>query len=67
MCNEVRDFPVDSGSDKHLTIGNLVDWTPKGCISKVMLEEKVFQTWGHGRTALIGDGTSHHMHFLFSC
>lgn len=67
MCNEVRDFPVDSGSDKQLTIGDLVDWTPKGRISKVMLEEKLFQTWGHGRTVLVGDGTSHFLLFSFSC
>ncbi|KAF8939354.1 hypothetical protein BGZ58_009970 [Dissophora ornata] len=53
MCKEVRDFPVPRGS---LTIGDLIDATPKELISKVMLEEKLFDTWYGGRTCLIGDG-----------
>ncbi|KAI8594433.1 hypothetical protein EDD21DRAFT_89211 [Dissophora ornata] len=36
-------------------IGDLFDNTPKEAISKVVLEEKVFETWKHGRTVLIGD------------
>ncbi|KAF8928771.1 hypothetical protein BGZ47_001445 [Haplosporangium gracile] len=55
MCNEVRNFPIVTGGDKQLTLGDLFDWTPKELISKVMLEEKVFQTWSHGRTVLLGD------------
>ncbi|KAF9139272.1 hypothetical protein BG015_002114 [Linnemannia schmuckeri] len=56
MCNEVRDFPVDSGREKQLALGDLLDWTPnKEFISKVMLEEMVFQTWSHGHTVLVGD------------
>ncbi|KAK3835608.1 MAG: hypothetical protein J3R72DRAFT_451234 [Linnemannia gamsii] len=55
MCEEVRNFPIIAGGDKKLTIGDLIDWTPRELISKVMLEEKVFQTWFGGRTALIGD------------
>jgi len=39
-----------------LTMGELLDVTPKGTVSKVMLEEKLFETWHHGRTVLIGDG-----------
>ncbi|KAI1305589.1 hypothetical protein EDD11_004903 [Mortierella claussenii] len=38
------------------TMGELVDATPKERRSKVFLEEKLFETWFHGRTALIGDG-----------
>ncbi|KAI1293403.1 hypothetical protein EDD11_008426 [Mortierella claussenii] len=30
--------------------------TPKDLISKVYVEEKMFETWYHGRTVLIGDG-----------
>ncbi|KAF9920385.1 hypothetical protein FBU30_009794 [Linnemannia zychae] len=55
MYEQVRDFPIMAGDDKKLTIGDLIDWTPKGGISKVMLEEKVFQTWYSGRTVLMGD------------
>ncbi|KAG0202462.1 hypothetical protein BGX33_009698 [Mortierella sp. NVP41] len=55
MCEQVRDFPVVSGSEKNLTIGDLIDWTPKESMTKVMLEEKVFQTWYDGRTVLLGD------------
>ncbi|KAF9105196.1 hypothetical protein BGX29_000470 [Mortierella sp. GBA35] len=37
------------------TLGDLINATPKELISKVYLEEKFFETWVHGRTALIGD------------
>ncbi|KAF9119775.1 hypothetical protein BGW39_011920 [Mortierella sp. 14UC] len=55
MCDEVRDFPIVSGGDKQLTLGDLFEWTPKDMISKVMLEEKVFKTWHGCRTVLLGD------------
>lgn len=55
MCNEVRDFPIPGGNGT-LTLGDLIDNTPKSQISKVMLEEKVFDTWYGARTVLIGDG-----------
>ncbi|KAG9071557.1 hypothetical protein KI688_005769 [Linnemannia hyalina] len=58
MCAEVRDFPIISGGDKITTVGDLIDLTPKDLISKVMLEEKVFETWHYKRVALIGDGGS---------
>ncbi|KAG0369308.1 hypothetical protein BC939DRAFT_476897 [Gamsiella multidivaricata] len=35
---------------------DLIDATPKESISKVFLEEKMFETWHHGRVVLIGDG-----------
>ncbi|KAG0228603.1 hypothetical protein BGX31_006506 [Mortierella sp. GBA43] len=53
MCKEVRDFPVPRNN---MTIGDLIDATPRDLISKVMLEEKLFDTWHAGRTCLIGDG-----------
>lgn len=55
MCNEVREFLIPGG-DGSLTLGDLIDGTSRNQMSKVMLEEKVFDTWYHGRTVLVGDG-----------
>jgi hypothetical protein len=55
MCKEVRDFPLPGGANNDITMGDLIDQTPPHLISKVMLEEKVFETWYSGRTVLIGD------------
>ncbi|KAF9021111.1 hypothetical protein BGZ52_001990 [Haplosporangium bisporale] len=56
MCAQVREFKVPGGKDgKVRTMGDIIDLTPKDLISKVMLEEKVFDTWYDGRTVLIGD------------
>ncbi|KAG0083715.1 hypothetical protein BGZ93_007021, partial [Podila epicladia] len=56
MCKKVRDLKVPGGKEgQDLTIGDLIDNTPKDLISKVMLEEKVFRTWHGGRTVLLGD------------
>ncbi|KAG0350908.1 hypothetical protein BG005_009578 [Podila minutissima] len=56
MCKEVRNFKIPGGKDgKGLTLGVLIDRTPKELISKVMLEEKLFDTWYAGRTVLMGD------------
>ncbi|KAF9346621.1 hypothetical protein BGX26_001863 [Mortierella sp. AD094] len=38
-----------------LKMGDLIDATPKEVICKVMLEEKLFETWTYGRTVLISD------------
>lgn len=56
MCEQVKDFPVVSGGKKKLIFQDLINWTPKELISKVMLEEKVFETWYDCRTVLLGDG-----------
>lgn len=57
MCKEVRHFKVPGGKNGQiLTIGDLIDRTPKDLISKVMLEEKIFETWYGSRTVLLGDG-----------
>ncbi|KAF9908822.1 hypothetical protein BX616_011370, partial [Lobosporangium transversale] len=37
------------------TMGDLIEATPRDLISNVYLEEKLFETWNHGRIALIGD------------
>ncbi|KAF9916972.1 hypothetical protein FBU30_001065 [Linnemannia zychae] len=55
MCDQVRDFPIVSGGDKIKTLGDLFDLANKDLISKVMLEEKIFKTWSHCRTVLMGD------------
>ncbi|KAG0301903.1 hypothetical protein BGZ98_007954 [Dissophora globulifera] len=57
MAKEVRDFPLP----ENMTMGELIDLTPKELISKVMLEEKLFETWYGGRTVLLGDAC-HKMH-----
>ncbi|KAF9343336.1 hypothetical protein BGX26_005897, partial [Mortierella sp. AD094] len=51
MLKQYQDFPCAFGG----TMKELMDSTPKNLISKVFLEEKVFQTWYHGRSVLIGD------------
>ncbi|KAG0342669.1 hypothetical protein BG004_005620 [Podila humilis] len=55
MCKEVRHLKVPYGKDENMTMGGLIDLTPKHLISKVMLEEIVFETWYGGRTVLLGD------------
>ncbi|KAF9318009.1 hypothetical protein BGZ91_005241 [Linnemannia elongata] len=55
MCDETRNFPLQLGDGKKWTMGDLYELTPKDLISKVMLEEKVFKTWHHGRCVLMGD------------
>ncbi|KAI1321059.1 hypothetical protein EDD11_008640 [Mortierella claussenii] len=54
MCKEVRDFVIPGG-DGSRTLGTLIDQTNKDLISKVMLEEKVFETWYDRRMVLLGD------------
>ncbi|KAF9381251.1 hypothetical protein CPB97_007867 [Podila verticillata] len=56
LAREVRIFKVPGGKDgKQLTLGDYIDKTPADLISKVMLEEIVFNTWYGGRTVLLGD------------
>lgn len=57
MCRQVRHFKIPGGkNDRILTMGDLIDRTPKNLISNVMLEEKQFDTWNYGRIVLLGDG-----------
>ncbi|KAF9977702.1 hypothetical protein BGZ65_007299 [Modicella reniformis] len=51
MLQQVRNLSCPWGG----RMADIVDATPKHLISKVFLEEKVFMTWYHGRTVLIGD------------
>ncbi|KAF9905024.1 hypothetical protein EC991_002087 [Linnemannia zychae] len=55
MCNETRNFPAQLNDGKQRTLGDLYDKTPMELICKMMLEEKVFDTWYSGRTVLLGD------------
>lgn len=56
MCQEVRELKVPGGKEgKVLTIGDLIDRTPKDRLAKLYWEEKLFHTWYNGRTVLIGD------------
>ncbi|KAG9073173.1 hypothetical protein KI688_000960 [Linnemannia hyalina] len=59
MIEGVRTFPIPAGSEGlggNKTIGDLIDKTPRDNISKVFLEEKLFETWSYGRVVLVGDG-----------
>ncbi|KAI1317162.1 hypothetical protein EDD11_008953 [Mortierella claussenii] len=51
MIKEFADLPCPWGGK----MIDVIDMTPKHLISKVFLEEKVFDTWHHGRTVLLGD------------
>lgn len=55
MLDEIYNFPIKNGG----VLGDLIDATDKDLISKVYIEEKLFQTWNHGRIALMGDGNGH--------
>ncbi|KAG0343935.1 hypothetical protein BG005_002114 [Podila minutissima] len=52
MLDEIYNFPIKNGG----ILGDLIEATDKDLISKVYVEEKLFQTWNHGRVALMGDG-----------
>ncbi|KAG0368629.1 hypothetical protein BGX24_002746 [Mortierella sp. AD032] len=52
IIGAVQDFPVTFGGK----LGEIIDATPKDKISKVLLEEKLFETWYHGDIVLLGDG-----------
>jgi len=59
LVREARVFKVPDVKEGEVrTLGEYVDRTPKHMMSKVMLEETVFDTWYGGRTVLLGDGKS---------
>ncbi|KAF9309487.1 hypothetical protein BG003_009702 [Podila horticola] len=56
MSRAVYNFELPPGKNgKVRKLRDLIDRTPKHLISKVALEEKVFDTWYGGRTVLLGD------------
>ncbi|KAG0002553.1 hypothetical protein BGZ80_005953 [Entomortierella chlamydospora] len=51
-----RAFKLPLGPDNpYVTVGDLINSTESDNVTKVMLEEKFYTTWHHGRTVLIGD------------
>jgi hypothetical protein len=54
LIDDVKDFRITFGG----TLGDMIEATPKDRISKVMLEEKLFETWHYRNVVLIGDGKS---------
>ncbi|KAF9919645.1 hypothetical protein FBU30_010715 [Linnemannia zychae] len=59
MIESVKSFPIAVGQEGlggKKTLKDLIDNTPRDTISKVFLEEKLFETWSYGRVVLVGDG-----------
>ena len=52
MIKEFEGRPCPFGG----TLCDLFKLTPKETISKVYLEHKMFETWYHKRSVLLGDG-----------
>src|SRR5690348_7937217 len=52
LPEDLRDVHTPFGG----TFGNLLDSTPGTLTTKVIIEEKFYSTWYHGRTILLGDG-----------
>jgi len=52
MIDEFRNKPCVYGG----TLSTVIDATPDDLISRVYLEHKMFETWFHKRSVLIGDG-----------
>ncbi|KAG0281207.1 hypothetical protein BGZ95_006033 [Linnemannia exigua] len=50
LMDSIRHFKTPYG-----VLGDLLDATPIEHVSKVYFEDKLFQTWNHDRTVLIGD------------
>lgn len=55
LLNTIRNYPNSFGGEGAV-LGDILDSTPKDFVSKVMLEEKLFDTWYDGNIVLIGDG-----------
>ncbi|KAF9408788.1 hypothetical protein BGZ76_005789, partial [Entomortierella beljakovae] len=54
---EWRNFLLPAGPEGGtVSIGYLIDNTEPENITKVLLEEKLYTTWHHGRIVLMGDG-----------
>lgn len=57
MCKDIKDVPFVGGNGK-LTLGNLIELSPKRLIKKVVIGEKLYRTWYSMRTVLLGDAAS---------
>lgn len=54
MCKDIKDVPFVGGNGK-LTLGNLIELSPKRLIKKVIVGEKLYKTRYADRTVLLGD------------
>ncbi|KAI9239642.1 hypothetical protein MVEG_07746 [Podila verticillata NRRL 6337] len=54
MCKDIKDVPFVGGNGK-LTLGNLIELSPKRLIKKVVVGEKLYKTRYADRTVLLGD------------
>ncbi|KAK3828939.1 MAG: hypothetical protein J3Q66DRAFT_383549 [Benniella sp.] len=52
LLEGIRDIPTIYGCK----VGDIINTTPKGNVSSVLLEEKFFETWHSKRIVLLGDG-----------
>ncbi|KAG0341477.1 hypothetical protein BG004_006018 [Podila humilis] len=56
MAKEIGDFKVPGGRDGvQLTLADYLDKTPERHLTKVVLEEILFEKWYHKRAVLVGD------------
>ncbi|CAO3563772.1 unnamed protein product [Mortierella alpina] len=53
MCEALKDLPLPCG--ENLTLQDLMEETSRELLSKIMHEERFFQTWYSGRAVLMGD------------
>ncbi|KAF9577887.1 hypothetical protein BGW38_006624, partial [Lunasporangiospora selenospora] len=51
ICEDVRNFICPYGG----SVMEIIEATPMGLTSKVLLEEKMYRTWYSGRVVLVGD------------
>ncbi|KAF9910303.1 hypothetical protein EC991_006802 [Linnemannia zychae] len=50
-CLLIKDLKIPFGG----TLADLIKNTSRECITKILVEEKHYKTWHHGRTVLIGE------------
>lgn len=55
MAREIMDFPIITGGPGEPTIKDFLKYTTTS-LKKIVLEEKLFKTWYHGRVVLLGNG-----------
>ncbi|KAF8943903.1 hypothetical protein BGZ47_004898 [Haplosporangium gracile] len=56
MTREIMDFPIITGGPGEATMKNFLKYTTKN-LKKIVLEEKFFKAWYHGRGVLLGNGS----------
>ncbi|OAQ26110.1 FAD/NAD(P)-binding domain-containing protein [Linnemannia elongata AG-77] len=66
LVNTIRNYPIAFGGEGAV-LGDILDVTPKDVRSKVMLEEKLFETWYDGNIVLIGDACHKDATILANC